>query len=421
MQRQFKKVVVLLIDALRYDFMVPPEDDAPRSFFRGHMPGVKKLLERGAQIGLLLADPPTTTLQRIKAITTGTLPTFIDAGDNFAPSAIINEDNIFYQAHEKHLNVTFMGDNTWCMHRLQDSLRAAWTQFDLSLMRLGILSFVEALFFALSSRPMSAAQTVVRSGCLLLQLSVIFGGCNGNPAVPLLLAVLPLSTLLSLISMVSGLLTRRLMSYPMLFAYLCVFLHSVSYLSNSYVVYEAHVVRFLVQSILVVCAVAKAVSTNADRKAAAHAVLSPIQAIMSTFNTWDVGILLVSLLLLRSEPIFHRCREEEVNCQQYLPLELVTSLSSDAIFWRFVLATAVMYTLNCVVGRILPDSLPGSVRIARSLSWATHAFITLYHLVQLAPQTEVLQKRTQMLGIALALGVYGISVVAILMCICARE
>lgn len=51
--------------------MVPLEDDSKRSFFRGHMPGVKKLLKRGARIGLFLADPPTTTLQRIKAITTG--------------------------------------------------------------------------------------------------------------------------------------------------------------------------------------------------------------------------------------------------------------------------------------------------------------------------------------------------------------
>ncbi|KIH48086.1 hypothetical protein ANCDUO_21848 [Ancylostoma duodenale] len=47
------------------------------------------------------------------------------------------------------------------MHRLQASLRAAWTQFDLSLMRLGVLSFVETLLFTISSRPLSAAQSVV--------------------------------------------------------------------------------------------------------------------------------------------------------------------------------------------------------------------------------------------------------------------
>ncbi|KAK6034104.1 hypothetical protein COOONC_28392 [Cooperia oncophora] len=107
------QVVFLLVDALRYDFLVPLEENAPKSFFRGQMPGVAKLIERGAEIGLLLADPPTTTLQRIKALSTGTLPTFIDAGDNFAPSSNINEDNIFFQARSRNLNVTFMGDNTW--------------------------------------------------------------------------------------------------------------------------------------------------------------------------------------------------------------------------------------------------------------------------------------------------------------------
>ncbi|PIO55884.1 hypothetical protein TELCIR_22725 [Teladorsagia circumcincta] len=34
------------------------------------MPGVAKLIERGAEIGLFVADPPTTSLQRIKALTT---------------------------------------------------------------------------------------------------------------------------------------------------------------------------------------------------------------------------------------------------------------------------------------------------------------------------------------------------------------
>lgn len=43
-----------------------------------------------------IADPPTTTLQRLKGMTTGSLPTFIDIGSNFA-SPEINEDNIIDQ------------------------------------------------------------------------------------------------------------------------------------------------------------------------------------------------------------------------------------------------------------------------------------------------------------------------------------
>lgn len=44
----------------------------------------------------LVADAPTTTLQRLKGITTGSLPTFIDIGSNFATSEI-NEDNFIDQ------------------------------------------------------------------------------------------------------------------------------------------------------------------------------------------------------------------------------------------------------------------------------------------------------------------------------------
>lgn len=45
-----------------------------------------------------VADAPTTTLQRLKGITTGSLPTFIDVGSNFATSEM-NEDNFIDQVH----------------------------------------------------------------------------------------------------------------------------------------------------------------------------------------------------------------------------------------------------------------------------------------------------------------------------------
>lgn len=59
-----------------------------------------------------IADPPTTTLQRLKGITTGSLPTFIDMGSNFATPEI-NEDNIIDQMIANNLTVVFAGDNTW--------------------------------------------------------------------------------------------------------------------------------------------------------------------------------------------------------------------------------------------------------------------------------------------------------------------
>ena len=59
-----------------------------------------------------IADPPTTTQQRLKGLTTGSLPTFIDIGSNFA-SDELTEDNIISQMTSLQMNLTFMGDDTW--------------------------------------------------------------------------------------------------------------------------------------------------------------------------------------------------------------------------------------------------------------------------------------------------------------------
>ncbi|KAK6034106.1 hypothetical protein COOONC_28394 [Cooperia oncophora] len=287
------------------------------------------------------------------------------------------------------------------IRRLQASLRAAWTQFDLSSMRLGTFCFIDTLLFTFSSLPLTTAQFLVRSGCLLLQLSIILGGSNENAAVSLLLAVLPLSTLTSVIPIISGLFPLRPPSVHVLFVCLCVLLHSVSFLSNSFVVYEGHVLRFLAQSALVVCFAAKIIRAKSNRKLTSR-VASGVSAFFSRLQIWDAGLVSTALLLLRFEPLFHRCREEELNCQQWFPLSLISSLSSDAIFWRFVLATAVLFSLNVYVGRVLPDALPNSLKIARALSWPVHTFLTFYHLVRLTPQTDDMERRTQLLGLALA-------------------
>ena len=59
-----------------------------------------------------IADPPTTTLQRLKGLTTGTLPTFIDAGSNFAGTAI-EEDNLVAQLRDAGKTMVHLGDDTW--------------------------------------------------------------------------------------------------------------------------------------------------------------------------------------------------------------------------------------------------------------------------------------------------------------------
>ncbi|KAF5301332.1 hypothetical protein FQA39_LY10730 [Lamprigera yunnana] len=109
------KVVVIIIDALRYDFAKYDSNNENPLAYQNKLPIIDTLLKSNSSSTKLykfIADPPTTTMQRLKALTTGSLPTFIDAGSNFATSEI-NEDNIIDQLLKQSRNIIFMGDDTW--------------------------------------------------------------------------------------------------------------------------------------------------------------------------------------------------------------------------------------------------------------------------------------------------------------------
>lgn len=114
---KFLKMVVLVVDALRFDFVVPVDRRCEKhnENYHNHFPVMGELMESHPYNSVLLkfmADPPTTTLQRLKGLTTGLLPTFIDAGSNFNGDAI-DEDNWVLQLHRLNKSVAFMGDDTW--------------------------------------------------------------------------------------------------------------------------------------------------------------------------------------------------------------------------------------------------------------------------------------------------------------------
>lgn len=116
--KSFDKAVVIIIDALRYDFTVPflpKPGDEEAHIFHDNMPVLyETAVNEPANAFLLpfIADPPTATLQRLKGLTTGTLPTFIDAGSNFAGTAI-DEDNLIAQLHSAGKTLVQLGDDTW--------------------------------------------------------------------------------------------------------------------------------------------------------------------------------------------------------------------------------------------------------------------------------------------------------------------
>ncbi|GAB0094635.1 GPI ethanolamine phosphate transferase 3 [Sergentomyia squamirostris] len=109
------RVILLVIDALKYDFGVYDPGLRKPLAYQNRMPIFAEILQKHPQRSRMMkfmADPPTTTLQRLKGLTTGSLPTFIDIGSNFA-SPEINEDNIIDQLISQNLTAVFLGDNTW--------------------------------------------------------------------------------------------------------------------------------------------------------------------------------------------------------------------------------------------------------------------------------------------------------------------
>ncbi|XP_069482908.1 GPI ethanolamine phosphate transferase 3 [Ambystoma mexicanum] len=115
MQQRFQKAVIIVIDALKFEFaQFDPTNNNPKPF-ENKLGIIHQLISsqpRHARLYQFRADPPTTTMQRIKGMTTGSLPTFIDVGSNFATYAI-QEDNLIDQFVQNGRKVVFMGDDTW--------------------------------------------------------------------------------------------------------------------------------------------------------------------------------------------------------------------------------------------------------------------------------------------------------------------
>ncbi|XP_077777681.1 GPI ethanolamine phosphate transferase 2, catalytic subunit isoform X4 [Podarcis muralis] len=102
----FKKAVIVLIDALRDDFVFGSKG-------KRFMPYTTQLVERGTSHSFVAeAKPPTVTMPRIKALTTGSIPGFIDVIMNLNSPALL-EDNLIQQAKAAGKRIIFYGDDTW--------------------------------------------------------------------------------------------------------------------------------------------------------------------------------------------------------------------------------------------------------------------------------------------------------------------
>ena len=112
---QYRRVVAFVVDAMRWDFVAEPAGGAAGGAHEGALGVFREVVRaRSPHAGLFQfeADPPTNTLQRLKGLASGSLPTFVDFAEAFAAEAL-PEDSLVaqLQAHGHRLYV--VGDDTW--------------------------------------------------------------------------------------------------------------------------------------------------------------------------------------------------------------------------------------------------------------------------------------------------------------------
>ncbi|XP_043239639.1 GPI ethanolamine phosphate transferase 2-like [Amphibalanus amphitrite] len=97
------KLVWMIIDALRADFT---QDDGKVAF-------LDKMKNAGhVRSYVALVEPPTVTLPRVKALTTGTVPEFLDVLRNY-DSGALSQDSLVQSLHAAGRRLVFYGDDTW--------------------------------------------------------------------------------------------------------------------------------------------------------------------------------------------------------------------------------------------------------------------------------------------------------------------
>lgn len=105
----FKKLVLVVIDAFRSDFAYSTNS---------HMSNLHKLINDGYALPFTAhSTPPTVTLPRIKGLTTGSTPNFLDAVLNIAEedtsSTLADQDNWLIQMKRQGKKLHMFGDDTW--------------------------------------------------------------------------------------------------------------------------------------------------------------------------------------------------------------------------------------------------------------------------------------------------------------------
>ncbi|RLV94377.1 GPI ethanolamine phosphate transferase 2 [Spathaspora sp. JA1] len=111
-QPQFTKFILMVVDAMRSDFCY--------SESHSHFHFLHSLINQGHAIPFTaFSNPPTVTLPRLKGITTGGTPNFLDAIINVnddksdTSQGLNNQDSWVGQFLRRNKTINFFGDDTW--------------------------------------------------------------------------------------------------------------------------------------------------------------------------------------------------------------------------------------------------------------------------------------------------------------------
>lgn len=98
---EFEKAIIIIIDALRYDFIT--DKNTPFMWNQSHNMGC---------LSKVRVETPTVTLPRIKSFINGNIPQFSDVILNLIRNEEIS-DSLIHEATRKNKTIVFYGDDTW--------------------------------------------------------------------------------------------------------------------------------------------------------------------------------------------------------------------------------------------------------------------------------------------------------------------
>lgn len=98
---EIEKSILIIIDALRLDFISTE-----------YMPLTSQIIKENGCFNTITVETPTVTLPRIKALTAGNVPQFIDLVLNLVSTEVL-QDSLIHSLYKKGKRIVFYGDDTW--------------------------------------------------------------------------------------------------------------------------------------------------------------------------------------------------------------------------------------------------------------------------------------------------------------------